>query len=197
MPWKEREVKKLRYEFVLRALSEGIAFKEKEDLVRGLDYYTGNIFEVICPSLGAQDAIAAGGRYDGLSADMGGPETGATGYAIGVERLILAAGDSLKPEDDIDGVFIVYMDKPLKKDAFSIMHQLRKKGITADMDLSDKSFKAQMRKANKYAWKYVAIIGEDEIKDKKILLKEMSTGEQNSLAPEDAAEYLKKAAVEK
>lgn len=169
----------------------GIAFKEKKDLVRGLDYYTGTIFEVIHPSLGAQDAIAAGGRYDRLTKDMSGPDVGATGYAIGVERLMLAIDRKNVPAARA-GVLVIPVEEKYVKDAFKVLCELRGRGIPGEMDLTGRSLKGQMRKAGKEGRKFVILIGEEELKSGKVLLKDMEGGGQETVALEEAVRRIEK-----
>lgn len=179
------------YEKLKKLLKEmKISFKEKKDLVRGLDYYTGTIFEVTHPALGAQDAIAAGGRYDSLTREMGGPSVGATGYAVGVERLILALDKKVIPGYDA-GVLVVTVSDEVQGEAFTLAERLRKEGIVSGVDLTNRSFKGQMRKADREKRKYVVIIGEDELKTGKVLLKDMLQGEQESLSVEELIKKLK------
>ena len=179
------------YKTLKEVLKElGIAFKEKKDLVRGLDYYTGTIFEVVHSSLGAQDAIAAGGRYDGLCKQMGGPDAGATGYAIGVERLLLVV-DKEKFSKPNPAVLVIPVDEDARKEAFSIVNRLRSEQIAADMDLTNRSFKGQMRKAGKEAREFIILIGEDEIKSGKLMLMNMETSEQEAITVEEVIERLK------
>ncbi len=165
---------------------KGVPFKEKTDLVRGLDYYTGIIFEVVHPALGAQDAVAAGGRYDKLSEEMGGPDVGATGFAIGVERLILTFEEDVVPVQK-SPTLIVAIDEGQRSYAFNLVQELRAKGVSCDMDLTGRSFKAEMRKANREKRSYVVIVGEDEIKKEKFVLKDMENGEQDELSLEEIA----------
>jgi len=168
-----------------------IGFTEKKDLVRGLDYYTGTVFEVIHSSLGAQDAIAAGGRYDELTKVMGGPDVGATGYAVGIERLLMAI-DKKKIELHKPGIFIIPMKANYRQDVFRILDYLRKNGIPCEMELTERSFKGQMRRADKEKRKYVIIVGEDEVKKRKLLVKNMENGEQDLLSVGEAVKRFKK-----
>ncbi|MCK5451408.1 MAG: histidine--tRNA ligase [Candidatus Omnitrophica bacterium] len=169
-----------------------IEFKEKTDLVRGLDYYTGVVFEIVHPGLGAQDAIAAGGRYDNLTKQMGGPESYATGYAIGVERLMLAI-DKKREEFAIKrGTLVVAVGEDCRDEALFLTEKLRNEGMVCALDNSGRSLKAVMRKANKEKRRYVIIIGEEEIRNEKICLKNMDTGEQTDMTAEDVIEKLKK-----
>ncbi len=181
------------YELLKNILSGlGVAFCEKEDLVRGLDYYTGTIFEVVHSSLGAQDAIAAGGRYDNLTKQMGGPDVGATGYALGMERLLLAI-DRSNFKSDTPGVLVMPLDEECYTETFRAVNELRLKGVACNADLSGRSFKRQMRKANKEKRAFVIIIGEDEIKSGKVVLKDMETGEQEALSIDDVVKKLGRA----
>ena len=165
-----------------------VAYQVKEDLVRGLDYYTGVIFEVIHPALGAQDALAAGGRYDNLSVQMGGPEVGASGYALGMERLLLAIDEKDLPEY-VPGVLIVYIDKELRKEAFELALKLLSRDIGCEIDHSGRSFKGQMRKANREKRPFIILMGSEEVKQKKCLVKNMKTGEQELLAFEKCVDF--------
>ncbi|MFC1479828.1 histidine--tRNA ligase [Candidatus Omnitrophota bacterium] len=167
-----------------------VSFSEKKNMVRGLDYYTGTIFEVVHPALGAQDAIAAGGRYDDLTKQMGGPDVGATGYAVGTERLLMVI-DKKEVCPGLPGVFVIAVDDALRAEAFRITNKLRSEGVPCDMDHSGRSFKGQMRKADKEGKNFVILIGEDEIKSGKLLLKDMKSGEQKKLSFNEAVSYVK------
>ena len=180
------------YETVKSILKKaGISFRQKKDLVRGLDYYTGTIFEVIHPALGAQDAIAAGGRYDDLAKEMGGPSVGATGYAIGVERLLLVIDKKSVPKEEAI-TLVIPVGEGSRQEAFRVTNALRGLDVSCEMDLSGRSFKGQMRKADKEDRKFVVILGEEEINTGKLLLKDMKTGEQNALSLEETAGQIKK-----
>jgi len=165
---------------------------EKADLVRGLDYYTGTIFEVVHPALGAQDAIAAGGRYDDLTKEMGGPDTGATGYAVGVERLLLAAGGSAPAGPEMP-LMVIPMGEEFSSRAFGTLSMIRSRGVAAEMDMTGRSFKAQLKKANKDGRRFVVIIGENEIKEDKVTLKDMREGTQSLVGVEEAVETIRNA----
>ncbi len=168
----------------------GVDFSENIRMVRGLDYYTNTIFEIAHPALGAKDVIAAGGRYDNLTREMGGPDVGATGYSIGVERVLLAIRKENVPSSR-PGVLIVAVDEACRSHAFRITNRLRAKGISCDMDYSGRSLKGGLRKANKEKRGNVILLGEDEIKSGKLMLKNMETGEQKSLSFEEAVRELR------
>jgi histidyl-tRNA synthetase len=165
----------------------GIDFKINPRLVRGLDYYTKTAFEIQYPPLGAQSAVCGGGRYDGLVAECGGADTPGIGFAIGLERTLIALEKQnlLPPNDTSLDVFIVPLAKDAIEMAFKLLYELRQNKISADMDYMGRSLKAQMRYANKYPAKYVAVIGEEELKAGQVNLKNMSTGEQELI---DAAQ---------
>jgi len=184
------------YEELKRILSDsGVNFSQNTRMVRGLDYYTNTIFEVAHPALGAKDVIVAGGRYDNLTREMGGPDVGATGYAIGVERVLLAVRKKNVPSVH-PGVLVVAVDEACRGQAFRITNRLRSEGISCDMDYSGRSLKGGLRKANKEKRGNVILLGEDEIKSGKLLLKNMETGEQKSLSFEEAVDVLKKGKID-
>ena len=138
-------------------------------MVRGLDYYQRTVFEFVSDELGAQSTMAAGGRYDSLVKDLGGPDIPGTGFAIGLERLLML----LPPSAPASGkkVFIAFMGKEAESKATEIALQLRTAGIPAEMDFDEKSLKSQLRRADKLASTHVIVIGEDEIKNKRVQLK--------------------------
>ncbi|MBN1404931.1 MAG: histidine--tRNA ligase [Candidatus Omnitrophica bacterium] len=170
--------------------NENINFKKDPFLVRGLDYYTKVVFEVTAKGLGSQDAIAAGGRYNNLVKELGGPQTGACGFAIGVERLMaVAACDKIYQEKPLD-LFLVCMNDKASQEAFYILHKLRLRGISCDMDYSTKSLKAQMRYADKIKAGFVIVIGENELTSRQGMLKNMKTGDQKQITLDKIAESL-------
>ncbi|HMM21219.1 MAG TPA: histidine--tRNA ligase [Selenomonadales bacterium] len=158
----------------------GVDYKVNPRLVRGLDYYTKTAFEIQYPLLGAQSAICGGGRYDGLIEECGGDPTPAIGYAIGLERVLLALEkQSLLPAipTEID-VFVAAVDDATRAKAFQLLCGLRRAGLRCDMDFMERSLKAQLKQANRYPARFVAIIGEEEAAQDKVTLKNMTTGEQ-------------------
>jgi histidyl-tRNA synthetase len=161
----------------------GIEYEASPLLVRGLDYYTKTVFEVSTGRLGAQDAIAAGGRYDNLVSDLGGEKTGASGFALGMERVIdlLSKSDSGKSYGKAEAVFITTIGDKAQRQGFKLLNELRKSGLTADMDYQAKSLKAQMRYADKIKAKYAVILGEDELKNNTAVLKNMADSSQREV----------------
>ncbi len=161
----------------------GVEYTYQPQLVRGLDYYTNTVFEIITSGLGAQDAIGAGGRYNNLVKFLGGPQTPAIGFALGVERILLLLNEQ-KQVNGLD-VFIAVAEKDLYKDAFSLLNQLRGAGIISDCDYLNKSLKAQMRVAQKKASKFVIILGSQELLQQKVALKCMEDGSQEDVNLKD------------
>ncbi|MFH0856116.1 MAG: histidine--tRNA ligase [Candidatus Omnitrophota bacterium] len=146
-------------------------------LVRGLDYYTGTVFEISQKSLGAQDAIGAGGRYNNLTRELGGPQAGAMGFAFGVERLLLAQAETVKIQSK-NLVYLITLGEPAKLEGFRILDELRKNGIPCDTNFEDKSLKGAMRKADDLNARLVLIIGDNEIEKGVITLRDMGSGRQ-------------------
>jgi len=168
----------------------GIVYEVSTHLVRGLDYYTRTVFEISHESLGAQDAIGAGGRYNNLVKDLDGQDTGAIGFAFGMERLLLA----LKPAASLNATEIVYLialGQKAKEISIPILNSLRKSGISCDTDYENKSLKAAMRKANDLSSKYVVIIGENEINNNAATVKNMVSGKQKQVSFDKLIEELK------
>jgi len=158
----------------------GIDFTLNPRLVRGLDYYTKTAFEIQYAPLGAQSAVCGGGRYDGLVAECGGQSTPSIGFAIGIERILLTLEkQGLLPAvtNKID-IFVAPIGKAAQGIAFKLLCDLRMNGFTADMDFMDRSIKNQMKQANKYPACFVAIIGDDEAVQGKVMLKNMQSGVQ-------------------
>lgn len=160
--------------------ASGVEYILNPRLVRGLDYYTKTAFEIQYPPLGAQSAVCGGGRYDGLIEECGGTATPGIGFAIGLERVLLALEKQNllpKPAGGID-LFIAPMGEEAQLMAFQLLYTLRQSGVSCDMDLMGRSLKAQMKYASKYPARYAAIIGEDEVAQNRIALKNLETGIQ-------------------
>ncbi len=161
-----------------------IPFKINTHLVRGLDYYNRTVFEVVCGNLGAQDTLAAGGRYDRLVHQLGGPELPAVGFALGFERLLQimdAQHCSYRPPN-VPLVFIIPLGELAKEVGFEWLKQIRLNHMSAEMDLSGKKLKQLMKYADKRQIPYVLILGEDELQKEEVKLKHMLTGEEQAVA---------------
>ena len=166
------------FDEVRRGLRDAqIAFDDTHIFARGLDYYTRTVFEVRAKGLGAQDAVAAGGRYDHLVEELGGPSVGACGFAAGIERLILAAGPTNAPAaPHRHGVYVAVTQPSLLSDGFRFVQQLRGEGVTALLDYDGKSLKAQLREADKAGCRWVAILGEQELQHRSMTVKDLEQG---------------------
>ncbi|MFC1571055.1 histidine--tRNA ligase [Candidatus Margulisiibacteriota bacterium] len=179
---------------VMEGLRDGkVAFTINKRLVRGLDYYTRTTFEIVSGKLGAQNAVSGGGRYDTLVEELGGKAMPAVGFAIGLERVIeLMKADSRKPiAVSSVSLFIATLGDEAKKLGFELLSKVREKGIAADMDYLGKTLKAQLKTADRLGAEKVFIIGEDEMKKGKGILKNMKTGEQSELSFTEEAFLLK------
>jgi histidyl-tRNA synthetase len=168
-----------------------ISYVVDSRLVRGLDYYTRATFEIKTGLLGAQDAVAGGGRYDGLVKALGGPDLPATGFAIGFDRLAelaaLHAGDKGKKID----VFVAALGEKSQAMAFEWTCVLGLEGIQVEMDMGDRSLKSQMKRADKLMAKNVLIVGENELEQGAVILRNMHTKDQVSIPIENLVENIK------
>ena len=170
--------------------SLNIAFEVEPQLVRGLDYYNRTVFEFTHSNLGSQDAIGAGGRYNNLIKELGGPDIGGIGFAFGVERLLLASKISVeKPLSRM--VYLVTLGETARNAGIKILNQLRCSNIPSDMDYLNRSLKAAMRAANDAGARYVLILGENELKKNVISLKDMSNSTQRDVNIQDLTKELK------
>jgi histidyl-tRNA synthetase len=162
----------------------GTPYSINERMVRGLDYYTRTTFEMVTGLLGAQSAVAAGGRYDGLISELGGPKLPGIGFAMGVERvaLLLAEKDfSRRPE-----LFIASMGEKAQAEAFRLMTALQKRELSVEVDYEGKSLKSQLRRSDKFNSRFTLIIGDDELARGTAPLKNMDAGSQTEIALDDA-----------
>ncbi len=172
----------------------GIAFREDDFLVRGLDYYTRTAFELESPDLGAQSALAGGGRYDLLSREIGSKmPVPSVGFAAGMERLFVAMDAqrvSLPPARRPD-VFVVALGDEATRWAFRRTQELRREGLHVGLDLRGRSMKAQMREANRQHVRFAAIVGKDELAADVVQVKNMETGNQVAVSSTDLATYVR------
>jgi len=172
----------------------GVRYAIDPFIVRGLDYYTRTVFEAVCDKLGAQNAVGAGGRYDNLISQMGGPETGACGFALGVDRMLLAISPrtaEVKKNSGWDLLYIAALGEAARVKGFTILNDMRSSGIASAMTYEDSSLKSQMRAADKLEAKFVLIIGDDEIKKGEAALRNMETKEQVSIRFDDMVKVIK------
>ncbi len=189
------EESKNRFKEVLDAL-DGMQLKYKVDdnLVRGLDYYSHTVFEleVNIPEFGAQNVIGAGGRYDDLISDLGGPKTDGVGMAFGLERLLLASDYSnkvLARENSIHAYFIALGDNA-RSEAIKLMNVCRIGGLSCDMDYMASGIKSQFKKADKNNARFTLILGDEELNEYKINVKDNLTDEQERISLYDCYPYM-------
>jgi histidyl-tRNA synthetase len=168
-----------------------VPFVIDKQLVRGLDYYTRTAFEIQTTSLGAQSAVAGGGRYDNLVKELGGPDIPATGFAIGFDRLaelVALTGPEPVPQPDL---FVAALGAQSQALAFEWTCKLGLEGIRVEMDFSDKSLKSQMKRANRFGASHVLILGENELQAGVAVMRNMATKEQVSISLETILDDIK------
>ncbi|GAM09969.1 histidine--tRNA ligase [Geobacter sp. OR-1] len=158
----------------------GTGYSVNSRMVRGLDYYTRTTFELVTGLLGSQSAVAAGGRYDGLISELGGPAIPGIGFAMGVERVAL-----LLAERDFAGrpdLFIAALGDDARQCAFKLMGELQSKGVSVEIDYDGKSLKSQLRRSDKFNSRFTLVIGGDEIAKGTAQLKDMDAGTQRDVS---------------
>jgi histidyl-tRNA synthetase len=167
-----------------------VPYRKNPRLVRGLDYYTRTAFEVVTTQLGAQDAVAGGGRYNGLVKDLGGPDIPAIGFAIGEERLAVLSSqqDVVIPQSPL--LFVAVLGRPAQDRAFELIQKLRRLGFAADLDFTNRSLKAQMTMANRRGAAWVLILGEQELASNQAQLKNMHSGQQRLVSLDGLSDIL-------
>jgi histidyl-tRNA synthetase len=176
---------------ILKAV--GVPFTLNDRLVRGLDYYTRTAFEFTHGALGAQNAILGGGRYDGLSESLGGPQAPGIGFAIGEDRLVLALQESAEAVQRQPDVYIAPFGDRMDHEAASLARELRRHDVV--VELGDQTFKLKksLETASKIAARFALIVGENEIKSGSFALKNLRTGEQVSVPRADLAKRIQAA----
>jgi histidyl-tRNA synthetase len=169
----------------------GVPFVIDKNLVRGLDYYARTTFEIQTESLGAQNAVAGGGRYDGLVGELGGPDIPATGFAIGLDRLTeltgLTAGQFYRKPD----IFVAALGDKSRLLTFEWICAFGDEGMRAEMDFDGKSLKSQMKRADRLEAGHVLIIGDEELEKGEAILRNMATKEQISVPIDGLVENIK------
>ena len=170
-----------------------IPYQLNHRLVRGLDYYTKTVFEAWAPGIGAQNAVGGGGRYDGLAKEIGGRDTPAIGFAIGLERVIMtmkAQGVQVPPWPHPQ-IFLAYHGSKAKEEGLRLVDRLRKAGLRAIMSFGDRSLKAQMREADREGVEYTLILGEKERQRGEVTAREMATGQETQVEIGHLEEWLR------
>jgi len=167
-------------DMIVSTFSQECEIQIDQNLVRGLDYYTGFVFEAISSNLGAQDAYLGGGRYDNLCKQLGGKDLPAIGMAIGIERLSLLSNTL---EEDKTSISIIIISNNTEPKAYKIAHNLRSLNININIDiqLSGGSLKSKLRRANKDNADYAIIIGEEELKSNTVIVKPLSDNDSEQI----------------
>lgn len=179
---------KQRFDRVKGLLTDlGIEFNINPRLVRGLDYYTHTVFEIQSDDLGAQATVCAGGRYDGLVSQLGGPDTPAVGWASGLERLVLLLQQIVPAVSANLDFYIVSRGDRAEAQALKLCHTLREAGFSAELDLSGSAFGKQFKRADRAGAKACLILGDDEAANGTAQLKWMASGEQRSIVQSELA----------
>ena len=162
----------------------GVEFVINPTIVRGLDYYNRTVFEFVSNDLGAQSTVCGGGRYDGLTEQMGGKSMAGLGFGLGMERLmlVLEAQTIELPEPPACEVYIASMGTDAAKEAFRLTTELQRSGIVAACDVCGRGLKAQMKYANKIGAAFTVVLGDDELANKKAKMKNMKTGEEKAIS---------------
>ena len=170
--------------------SIGINYKIDSDIVRGLDYYTKSVFEIISGDF----TVCGGGRYDGLVEELGGKSVPAVGFGLGIERLLLRLEETgvLIPNNNILDLYLIPLGEKAIIKAQNIVYNLRMNGICVDTEHISRGLKSSMKYADKISAKHTAVLGENEIDNNEINIKNMITGEQNKIALDKISDYFKK-----
>lgn len=172
-------------------LELGISYKENPRMVRGLDYYTKTTFEFIHPLLGAQSGIGGGGRYDGLMSELGGDDLSGIGFGLGVDRTLLALrleGKTLEiPKCD---AYVIALGEDARLHGLKFVRQMREAGYIADFAFGNRSLKGAMKAADKLDAKFVIVIGDEEIQSNRVNVKNMETGESQSISTPELENFI-------
>jgi len=173
-----------------------IPYEVDPNLVRGLDYYNHTAFEILLDKegYGAATTLLGGGRYDGLTEELGGPQSPGVGFGLGIERLLMAldiAEKELPIEDQLD-CYVVTLGEDAHAEAVNIVYKLRKAGLKVDQDYLGRQMRAQFRAANRMNAKFSIILGEEELKNKVVNVRDMQSGEQEEVEINNVVEYLQK-----
>ncbi len=184
------EEERAHYETVKKYLDIfGVKYVEDSRLVRGLDYYSSTVYEIVTNKLGAQGTVLGGGRYDNLLKQLGDKDIPAVGFAAGVERMMMLLEDYPKNNPD---VYVAWLGENTQEFGLKIAKILRDNGIKTFVDFNSKGMKSHMKKADKLAVKYCIIVGEDEMNKDVVVLKDFSARTQEEMSLEKAIEIINK-----
>lgn len=183
---------KNHHESVCNLLTKlNIQYKVNPYIVRGLDYYTRTVFEFVSQNIGAQGTVCGGGRYNNLVEEVGGKPCPAVGFGMGLERLLLTLENLglSQGKEDVPKLYIATLCDLAKSEALCLAQKLRKNKICTEIDLMDRSFKAQLKYVNKIAAEYMIVLGEDELNTRQAKIKNMQTGEEESISLDEIMDY--------
>lgn len=183
------------FEEVKRLLSEaGVSYAVDPSIVRGLDYYSRTVFEFVSAAAGAQGTVLGGGRYDTLLEQVGGKSVPAVGFAAGMERLLMVmeAENCLPPADMGAACYLAGMDAPSREKAFLLAGELRRQGVSCEVDLMERSVKSQFKYADKTGAKFVAVLGERELEEGAAEVKDMRNSSSERVKFEELAKYIQR-----
>ena len=163
----------------------GVGYEEDPSLVRGLDYYTRTAFEFVAGNLGSQNAVGGGGRYDGLAELLDGPRVPGIGFALGLDRIMLALPEDARRAEPVTQVYVVALGDGATAKALVLAARLRSAGIGCDLDLMGRSMKGQMKDADRSGARFAVILGAEEIAAGTATIKDLTTGDQTSVSLEE------------
>ena len=169
----------------------GVKYVVDPDIVRGLDYYTGTVFEIVSTRIGSQGTVCGGGRYNNLVEELGGQSLPAVGFGMGMERLLMVMenANAVIPKPKPVKVYFAAMGEQPRLAAFGLVQKLRENGVFAEFDHMERSFKAQFKYANKIFAEYVAILGDDELAAGAAKIKCMADGFETSVKLDELVDY--------
>lgn len=175
-------------------LKAGVGFTVNPSIVRGLDYYSRTVFEFVSAAAGAQGTVLGGGRYDTLLEQMDGKSVPAVGFAAGMERLLMVmeAENCMPPADMGAACYLAGMDAPSREKAFLLAEELRREGISCEVDLMERSVKSQFKYADKTGARFVAVLGERELAEGAAQVKDMRTSSSECVKFEELANYIQR-----
>ena len=168
----------------------GVSFTVNPEMVRGLDYYTRTAFEVTSEGLGSQNAVAAGGRYNRLVKEFGGPDTPAIGFAVGMERVVALLKNAGPPSRPVPAAFIAALGEAAGDEALRIACLLRNKGVWVELGDAESSLKSQLRRADRLSARYVVIVGDEELRSGQLKWKNLSDASQGTIHTSEIEEFL-------
>ena len=162
-----------------------VSYELEPRLVRGLDYYTRTAFEFVSGGLGSQNAVGGGGRYDGLSESLGGPPLPGIGFALGVDRILLATTGRRWMDPGPPHVYVVALGDAARRQVFTLVTELRRSAVRAEFDVMARGMKGQMKEADRSGARWAAIVGDEELSKGEVTLKDLTSGDQEAVGRDE------------